>query len=506
MKQNSAYLLLYERKEPLDTEDLEPHMESKGMNMGGSGTGAGVEKDVKGGRIPVRVASEVLLTAEKMLEIDVEGEGEGEKGSRNDLVAPIFEDVKAAEERKRSSDADMSMFRYPSEAKGEGEDEGKREEDEDRKEGGGLEGEGGEGEIEGDKNRERRVNFSADSWDEFEIKKEESATQENVQEYNTHIHTPHKEDRSFLKPESGNGCKVRRRIQEYPPIAKKVLQAVWTENLEFQTDRSLFNRIHFNFLWQLQRSPVVVEMLTEKSKSGIHHSSSLPSSPTSPTASSSSASLLLPPPSAPSLDSFLIESQTNGISKSRSDSSSSSSSGSSRAHKTDPNKSITSPDSKYNDGAGHTGSTGKFLMENTLAQLSVTCLRFNVEVLARARASGCVHSVSSRFLCYDMPCPVCVFMCLCVYSLFCLLPLLLLTSFTRSVAHLCSSTFMTLLDLTSFYPTPRYYFAVSVCLSVSHLHPYFRIFFSLFSSMHLHLHPRRLFDSYTIMPHQNVAP
>ena len=26
------------------------------------------------------------------------------------------------------------------------------------------------------------------------------------------------------------------------PIAKKVLQAVWTENLEFQTDRSLFNR------------------------------------------------------------------------------------------------------------------------------------------------------------------------------------------------------------------------------------------------------------------------
>ena len=417
MKQNSAYLLLYERKEPLDTEDLEPHMESRGMNMGGSGTGAGVEKDVKGGRIPVRVASEVLLTAEKMLEVDVEGEG-GEKGSRNDVKGPLFEDVKAAEERKRSSDADMSMFRYPSEAKGDGEgeeeDEGKREEDEDRKEGGGREGEGegGEGEIEGDKNRERRVNFSADSWDEFEIKKEESVTQENVQMYNTHIHTPQKEDRSFLKPECGNGSKIRRRIKEYPPIAKKVLQAVWTENLEFQTDRSLFNRIHFNFLWQLQRSPVVVEMLTEKSKSGIHHSSSLPSSPTSPTASSSSASLLLPPPSAPSLDSFLIKSQGNGISKSKSDSSSSSSSGSSsRAHKTDPNTSMTSPDSKYNDGAGHTGSTGRSLMENTLAQLSVTCLRFNVEVLARARASGCVHSVSSRFLCHVMPC-VCV--CVCV--------------------------------------------------------------------------------------------
>ena len=32
--------------------------------------------------------------------------------------------------------------------------------------------------------------------------------------------------------------------------------------------------------------------------------------------------------------------------------------------------------------------------EEILAQLSVTCLRFNIEVLARARASGCVHSVS----------------------------------------------------------------------------------------------------------------
>ena len=415
MKQNSAYLLLYERKEPLDTEDLEPHMESRSMNMGGSGvgtgSGTGTEKDVKGGRIPVRVASEVLLSAEKMLEVDVEGEGGeggGEKGSRNDGVAPLFEDVKAAEERKRSSDADMSMFRYPSEAKGDGEgdgeDEGKREEDEDRKGGGG----GEEGEIEVDKNRERKVNVSADSWDEFEIKKDESVTQENVQLYNTHIHSPHKEDRSYLKPESGNGSKIRRRIKEYPPIAKKVLQAVWTENLEFQTDRSLFNRIHFNFLWQLQRSPVVVEMLNDKTKSGIHHSSSLPSSPTSPTASSSSASLLLPPPSAPSLDSFLIKSQANGLSKSSSSSSSSSSGSSSRAHKTDPNKSITSPDSKYNDGAGYTGSTGRNLMENTLAQLSVTCLRFNVEVLARARASGCVHSVRSRSLRH------CVCVCVCL--------------------------------------------------------------------------------------------
>ena len=137
-------------------------------------------------------------------------------------------------------------------------------------------------------------------------------------------------------------------------------------------------------------------MLTEKVKSGNHHSSSLPSSPTSP--SSSSASLLLPPPSAPSLDSFLIKSQANGISKSRSNSSSSSSSTtSSRAHRTDPTKSHSTPDPYHNDGAGHNGSKGdssRHQTENTLAQLAVTCLRFNVEVLARARASGCVHAVS----------------------------------------------------------------------------------------------------------------
>jgi hypothetical protein len=162
-----------------------------------------------------------------------------------------------------------------------------------------------------------------------------------------------------------------------------------------------YHRIHFNFLWQLQRSPVVVEMLTEKVMSGIHHSSSLPSSPTSQ--SSSSASLLLPPPSAPSLDSFLIKSQANGISKSRSNSSSSSSSTtSSRAHRTDSNtKSHTTPDPHHNDGAGHTGSKGdssRHQTENTLAQLAVTCLRFNVEVLARARASGCVHAVSLLFI------------------------------------------------------------------------------------------------------------
>ena len=33
--------------------------------------------------------------------------------------------------------------------------------------------------------------------------------------------------------------------------------------------------------------------------------------------------------------------------------------------------------------------------DTTLAKLSVTCLRFNIEVVAKARASGCVHAVST---------------------------------------------------------------------------------------------------------------
>ena len=228
MKQNSAYLLLYERKEPLDAEDLELR-ESRAMKMTGSGVRPGSEKV---GKIAVCVAPELLLSSEKL---QAQIEVEGEKGSANQGLS-LFEDEETIEERKRSTYADISLYRYPSEMKGEkgdreGEDEGKREEEE---------GEGGEGYIGREKDRERRVNFSADSWDEFEIKKEESVALENAQLYN--ILTPQKEDRSFLKPETGNGSNVRTRITHFPPIAKKVLQAVWTENLEFQTDRSLFNR------------------------------------------------------------------------------------------------------------------------------------------------------------------------------------------------------------------------------------------------------------------------
>ena len=174
-------------------------------------------------------------------------EGEVEGGSEND-GAPLLEDKKAAEEeRKRSSDADVIMYRYPSETKGEkeGDDEGKREEDDD----GEVEATGDEGEGDAEKESIRRVDFSADSWDEYEIKKDESVTLETAQVHNTHYtnttnntHNTHDNTEAYLQPESGIRSRVRTRITDFPPIAKKVLQAVWTENLEFQTDRSLFNR------------------------------------------------------------------------------------------------------------------------------------------------------------------------------------------------------------------------------------------------------------------------
>ena len=269
MKQNSAYLLLYERKEPLETEDFAPHMESRGPKMGG-----GVEKESKLSKFPSSsMTPEALLSAEEEVEEEVEeeeGEVEGEvqegeegeegvegevEGDSEDDGAPLIEDEKAAEEeRKRSSDADVMMYRYPSETKGEkgeGDDEGKREDDDDREAEAREEGveEEGEGEDDAEKESIRRVNFSADSWDEYEIKKDESVTPETVQVHNTHntnttnnTHNTHDSSEAYLQPESGIRSRVRTRITDFPPIAKKVLQAVWTENLEFQTDRSLFNR------------------------------------------------------------------------------------------------------------------------------------------------------------------------------------------------------------------------------------------------------------------------
>ena len=209
-------------------------------------------------------------------------------------------------------------------------------------------------------------------------------------------------------------------------------------------------------------------MLTEKVKSGIHHSSSLPSSPTSPSPSSSSVSLLLPPPSAPSLDSFLIKSQANGISKSRSNSSSSSSSTtSSRAHRTDTNtKSHTTPDPHHNDGAGHTGSKGdssRHQTENTLAQLAVTCLRFNVEVLARARASGCVHAVSILSI-HPSLLPSCLFI-ICFNTSHTYVRLIIHHTYIPQSNHLSHSVSLSLHTL-----TPSLYSFLSLPHTFTHSH------------------------------------
>lgn len=47
-------------------------------------------------------------------------------------------------------------------------------------------------------------------------------------------------------------------------MAERVQQAVWTENMEFQTDRFLYDPIHFRFLWQLQHTHSMAIMM-EKS-------------------------------------------------------------------------------------------------------------------------------------------------------------------------------------------------------------------------------------------------
>ena len=91
---------------------------------------------------------------------------------------------------------------------------------------------------------------------------------------------------------------------------------------------------------------------------------------------------------------------------------------------------------------------------------------------------------------------VCMYVCVCVHSLFYLLPLLQLTSFYRLLAQLYS-TMMTLLDLTSSHPTPRYFAIVQVLLSIS----YFLFLISLYSSMHFHLDLLRLIHSYLNHPH-----
>jgi hypothetical protein len=43
-------------------------------------------------------------------------------------------------------------------------------------------------------------------------------------------------------------------------ICRRVLKAVWSENMSFQRERSLFDKMHLIFLWQLQRGSVIEDL------------------------------------------------------------------------------------------------------------------------------------------------------------------------------------------------------------------------------------------------------
>jgi hypothetical protein len=203
MKQNSAYLLLYERKEPTVkvpkglgvAGGQEGEWESKKVSAVGTGSGAisnmaSVEEEEK--------EKEKERKADHREKKDRGKAGDRERG--REKGSPFREDEKASEELKSLVD---SEFLYPS---------------------------GGNG-IE--------KSYSSDSWDDLEGEKEaekEIEKETKKDEDEKPVAKQHNTWNQDLSTWSGNG------VGDFPPIAKKVLQAVWTENLEFQTDRSLFNR------------------------------------------------------------------------------------------------------------------------------------------------------------------------------------------------------------------------------------------------------------------------
>ena len=71
---------------------------------------------------------------------------------------------------------------------------------------------------------------------------------------------------------------------------------------------------------------------------------------------------------------------------------------------TDSNNKLSNSNNNNNNSSNNDTSSGNENVlpvssicstDTTLAMLSVTCLRFNIEVVAKARASGCVHAVST---------------------------------------------------------------------------------------------------------------
>jgi hypothetical protein len=203
MKQNSAYLLLYERKEPtvkvpkgLGVGGGQEEWESKKASAA-AGTGSGAISNM---------ASVEEEEKEKEKERKVDHREKKDRGKARDSEqgrekgSPFREDEKASEELKSLV---VSEFRYPG---------------------------GGNG-IE--------KSYSSDSWDDLEVEKEvekEIEKETKKDEDEKHVAKQHNNWNQDLSSRAGDG------VGDFPPIAKKVLQAVWTENLEFQTDRSLFNR------------------------------------------------------------------------------------------------------------------------------------------------------------------------------------------------------------------------------------------------------------------------
>jgi hypothetical protein len=123
--------------------------------------------------------------------------------------------------------------------------------------------------------------------------------------------------------------------QDTTAMSSRVMDAVWTENMEFQTDRYLFDAMHFKFLWQI-----------------LH---------------------------AESLESILVSSP--GTSPGRTDFSSNG------IGETPP---IEMSSDMVGLGEQGTGSTGPHSL------LAVMVLRFVVEVVCRARAQSCVQLFFGR--------------------------------------------------------------------------------------------------------------
>jgi ubiquitin C-terminal hydrolase len=101
-------------------------------------------------------------------------------------------------------------------------------------------------------------------------------------------------------------------------ICRRVLKAVWSENMSFQRERSLFDRMHFTFLWQLQCGSVIEDLCQTIS------------------------------------DNVGVITVSEAVSND-----------------------VTSDDRRSS-------------AVSSLSSIVLTCLRFNIEILARARASSCV--------------------------------------------------------------------------------------------------------------------